>query len=90
MKLAAVVPPPKRLLTRTEAAGYCGMSLTTFDSVCPVRPIAFGSDRRLKRYDVQALNLWIDRLSLPAPASKTKEQALAELDNDDYGPRTRR
>jgi hypothetical protein len=73
--------PSKRLLTRAEAAAYCGVSAGAFDSICPVRPIALGSDRRLERYDIQSLDQWIDRLSLPASASTTKEQALAELGN---------
>lgn len=90
MRQAAVIAPFKRLLTRAEAAAYCGVSLPTFDTICPVRAIVLGDDKRLERFDVQALNEWIDRLSLPASASKTKEQALAELDDDDHGPRKRR
>lgn len=80
--------PRKRLLTRAQAAAYCALSVPTFETICPVRPVALGAGKRLERYDVEALNEWIDRLSEPAPELKTKEQALAELD-DDYGTRTR-
>ena len=89
MSRSAVKPPDKRLLTRAEAAGYCNISAAAFDSTCPVQPIAFGQDRRLERYDVRALDQWIDRLSFTGSV-KTKEQALAELDDDDDGPRRRR
>ncbi len=80
-----VITVPARLLTREQAAAYCGVSLPTFDSVCPVRPLALGAGKRLERYDVVALNEWIDRLKLPGSASKTKEEALAEFDNDEHG-----
>jgi hypothetical protein len=49
-----------RLLTKAEAAGYCGLSLGVFSTLCPVRPIALGSDKRLERYDIEELNKWID------------------------------
>ena len=75
-----VIAPFKRLLTRAEAAAYCSMSLTAFETVCPVKPIRFGEDRRLDRYDVHALDHWIDRLANPDPGSdKTKEDRLAEF-----------
>jgi hypothetical protein len=75
-----VLTPFKRLLTRAEAAAYCGMSLTSFESICPVRALALGPDKRLQRYDIQALNEWIDRLGSTGSASgKTKEDRLAEF-----------
>ncbi len=51
-----------RLLTKAEAASYCGLSLSAFSTLCPVRPIALGADKRLERYDVVALDGWIERL----------------------------
>ncbi len=80
MTRSAVLAPSKRLLTRAEAAAYCGVSLTTFASICPVRPLALGPDKRLERYDVIALDQWIDRLSASETGStKTKEDRLAEF-----------
>ena len=80
MTRAAVLVPSKRLLTRAEAAAYCGVSLTSFDNICPVRSLALGADRRLERYDVQTLNEWIDRLGSSGSASeKTREDRLAEF-----------
>lgn len=77
----AVSAPCKRLLTRAEAAAYCGMSVPTFEGICPVRPIDLGGGRRLERYDVECLNEWIDRLHQPTPGL-TRDQALAKLDDD--------
>jgi hypothetical protein len=51
---------PTRLLTKAEAASYCGLSLGVFSTLCPVRPIALGNDKRLERYDVIELDKWID------------------------------
>jgi hypothetical protein len=79
-RATAVSMPSKRLLTRAEAAGYCGMSLTSFDNICPVRPLALGPDKRLERYDLLALDRWIDRLANSETGSgKTKESRLAEF-----------
>lgn len=51
---------PPRLLTKSQAAYYCGMSLSTFGGVCPVRPIALGDGPRMHRYDVHDIDKWID------------------------------
>jgi hypothetical protein len=57
------VAPGQRLLTWAQAAAYCGVSVRSFSSLCPVRPIALGNDKRLERFDVVALNEWIDSLA---------------------------
>lgn len=54
-----------RLLTRTEAAAYCGLSIAAFTALCPVRPISLGNDKRLERYDIVELDKWIDSLASP-------------------------
>lgn len=57
-----VATMPTRLLTRQEAANYCGISTTIFDQIAPVRPVALADGRaRLIRYDIRDLNDWIDR-----------------------------
>ncbi len=48
-----------RLLTRAQAASYCGISVSTFDAV---RAISLGNSKRLERFDKKELDLWIDRL----------------------------
>jgi hypothetical protein len=52
-----------RLLTKAEAASYCGLGTATFENQCPVRPIALGHSKRLMRFDREALNAWIDELA---------------------------
>jgi hypothetical protein len=56
------VRAPARLITREEAAHYCRLGLSAFPAVCPVRPISLGNSKRLERYDIRALDEWIDKL----------------------------
>ena len=68
----------RRLLNQKQAAAYCGISVPTFLTYCPVRPIAVGAGKRLERYDINALDNWIDSLSQDG-ASSPKDW-LAKLD----------
>lgn len=63
---AAITP---RLLTKAQAAAYCGLSVSAFEGVVTVQPISLGPDPRLNRYDVKALDEWIDRKNQTAPLS---------------------
>ncbi len=67
-----------RLLTREQAAAYCGISLPTFKGICPVRPIALGASKRLERYDLRALEQWIDTFS--GDGALCQKDWLATLD----------
>lgn len=69
MGRAALIAP--RLLTREQAADYCGVSVPTFAAVCPVAPIAMGHGKRMERFDVQALDAWITGLRGDAPPAAT-------------------
>ncbi|MGA7329057.1 MAG: hypothetical protein WBX25_32360 [Rhodomicrobium sp.] len=51
---------PPRLLTKTQAAAYCGVCVSVFDEVCPVAAI-FLADR-IPRYDRFVLDEWITGL----------------------------
>lgn len=73
-----LVPP--RLLTKAEGAAYCGVSVRAFAALCPVWPVSLGADRRLERYDIVALDEWIDRLRVPG--SKSGLDWLAQMDAD--------
>lgn len=66
----------RRLLTLAEAADYCHCTVAVFERVCPVTPIALGGavDKRLLRYDVVALDEWIDQAG----------GRSAKADNDDW------
>jgi len=70
-----------RLLTKSQAAHYCGLSASTFGGTCPVRPIALGHGVRMQRYDVWDINKWIDSLKEDKPARTTMASILlAKLD----------
>ena len=60
-----------RLLDRSQAAAYCGISLAVFSARCPVRPLAMGQGKRLERYDIRDLDDWIDRLGPRGATSET-------------------
>jgi len=52
-----------RLLTTKQAASYCSMSISAFAAHCPVKAVSLGFDTRLRRYDIRALDAWIDSLN---------------------------
>ena len=70
-----------RLLTRKQAAAYCGVSIAILNGRCPLRPIALGSSKRLERYDVQRLDEWID--TFRQDDESIDKDWLATLDEDD-------
>lgn len=77
-----VVVSLPRLLTRRQAALYCGISVKAFDTHCPVRAISLGPDERLWRYDVRAIDKWIDLL-VAEPTSKNVDW-LQRIGDDDH------
>jgi hypothetical protein len=77
----AVTP---RLLTRRQAAEYCSVSIETFAAHCPVRPISLGPGKRLERYDIVALDHWIDLLN-GGGVGPSKDWLAALEDEDDGG-----
>lgn len=80
-----VVP---RLLTRQQAAAYCGVSVPTFVGICPIKAVALGGCKRLERFDRIFLDRWID--SLASTEVLIGKDWLAELENsDDRGSRKR-
>jgi hypothetical protein len=72
-------PIEPRLLPKQQAAEYCGMSLPTFERLCPVHPV----DLRLRRhlYDRKALDQWIDGLNPNLPPAK---DWLGAFDDDGH------
>ena len=65
-----------RMLDKTTAAGYCGLSLTTFSAECPVKPQEFGTT---KRYDRNELDAWLDQRSRGGKTT-SKDEILRRLD----------
>ena len=70
---------PLRLVTKTQAATYCGLSTQTFGSMCPVRAIALGHGVRMERYDLRAIDAWIDSLAAHGEPQRSADQLLAAL-----------
>jgi hypothetical protein len=70
-----------RLLTRKQAAAYCGVSVHTLTRHCPIKPIALGNSKRLERYDVHQLDKWID--TFDEGDTTVNKDWLAALDEDD-------
>jgi len=68
-----------RLLSREQAATYCGVSAPTFVSECPVTPIKI---RTRVLYDRRTLDRWLDSLSADEAKSLSREKWLALLDGD--------
>lgn len=76
MSRAQIVP---RLMTKAEAAAYCGFSQGVFERQCEVAPMAFG-DRRLQRYDRFELDNWIESRKTRARGGvKSMADAIAEF-----------
>jgi hypothetical protein len=69
-------PVVARLLTKKEAAAYCGVSVPTFSKACPVTPAELYAG--LKRYDRRQLDAWIDTVSKGSGGSSFDE-ALDQL-----------
>ena len=69
MRLSA---PPKRMLTKDEAASYCGYPTTArFESACRphVQPVNYGN---CVRYDRVRLDEWLDTLT-QSPATDVED-----------------
>jgi len=51
-----------RLLTKVQAANYCGIGHESFAANCPVQPVRLRPGERGLRYDVHELDAWLDSL----------------------------
>lgn len=78
-----------RLLTKEQAASYCGISSPVFGDKCPVRPVALGEGDRLKRWDRNALDAWIDGLSGKSETFETDWISKVVEGSDGRGARKR-
>lgn len=73
--------PTRRLLTTDEAAAYCGVSSATMLAHVKVPPVKIGNS---VRYDVRALDRWLDTKGQSEPM--TGDDWLRLLD-EDHGAR---
>ncbi|MBD8877766.1 hypothetical protein [Roseibium polysiphoniae] len=60
---------PYRMLSKVDAAHYCGLAVKKFESLSPVAPVAFADG--VKRWDVHDLDRWIE-----------SQKASDQLDDD--------
>jgi hypothetical protein len=67
-----------RLLTQSEAAEYCRMSVPTFKGKCAVRPIML-LGAKAPRYDRHELDKWIDGLRHEGNAVDSLESWLERV-----------
>jgi len=78
----AVAPIQPRLLTPDEAAAYLGYKSTAVLASVPVAPLRISLDGAAAnpRYDVRALDAWLDGLSgiMPVALGATAEDVAAE------------
>ena len=83
-RVRALPLPRSRLITLSEAASFCSLTVPVFERTCPVMPINLSpdgrDDRRLLRYDVMALNEWIDTIGGRVSGAPEHRDWLAELD----------
>lgn len=78
-----VVVITPRMLTKDQAAQYCGVSAEVFVGICPVRPAAMGKSVRSLRYDVKLLDTWLDKFGPDTTDTLHElwvEELLAKLD----------
>ena len=75
-----------RLVTRQQAAAYCGISVPTFMLVCPISPVALGKGKRMERYDMRSVDAWLDKLD--NDGASLNNDWLAKWDSE-HGDRSR-
>jgi len=67
----------KRILSKTEAAHYCGMMVKRFEIDCPVRPIRYPNGDL--RWDTRDLDHWLDGLKDSLDQNDTTESMIERL-----------
>ena len=68
---------PRRMLSLTEAAEYCGLARKLFAIQCPVAPVRVANN--VEKYDMQDLDTWINTLKSDRP-DDSDDTILARLD----------
>jgi hypothetical protein len=77
-----------RLLTKVQAASYCGMGIESFALNCSVKAIRVRSGARGLRWDIQDLDKWIDRLKENSSTdSEENVDWLAKIDGQNQDKR---
>jgi hypothetical protein len=58
---------PRRMLSKQEAALYCGLSASKFEALFPKGPTIMPTGQKV--YDIKALDTWLDSLDKSSPDS---------------------
>lgn len=66
---------PYRMLSKSAAADYVGLSATRFGAACPVAPLELANG--VKRWDIRDLDAWLD--SLKSDNDLSDEALLSKL-----------
>lgn len=66
---------PYRMLKKSDAAAYCGLSVAGFERNCTVASVTFPDGRTL--WDVRDLDAWLDRLK--SDQNSTDDEILNRL-----------
>jgi hypothetical protein len=67
----------KRMLSKSEAAHYCGMPIKRFEVDCPVKPVQFPNGDL--RWDIHDLDSWLDTLKARKEEDQTMDSIVARL-----------
>ena len=67
-----------RMLSQEQAASYCGVSVPTFTSECPVQAVRM---RHRVLYDRQLIDRWLDSLSGGGDEIFNEKDWLRRLDD---------
>lgn len=74
----AVKIPPRRMLTKQEAAAYCGLRPRAFAKSCRISMVAFPNGELL--YDIRDLDHWLDTIKNGGDGSAGHDEILGRLD----------
>lgn len=78
--MSSIAAPTKRMLTKAEAANYCGFeSGAGFAASVPVAPVRIGSKLL---YDQRALDAWLDQLSNPVARKRSFAERAGNENSD--------
>ena len=82
--MSVVTLPTARLLNRKEAAAYCGMSASTFQTKvnAGLMPAGIALGDKMKRWDVRDLDRAIDLLAGKVEAERSDDEWLDALDEN--------
>ena len=77
MTAARLAPISPRMLTKEQAAHYCGLSVPAFIGACPPPAVSLGKTSRTHRWDIRQLDRWLDTFTGSSSAASVEPDMLA-------------